>query len=348
MRMKTVVYLDNSYIATLNELQETIENKFNVREGKTFRKELLAYYKDQVLSNWLEEHGFENESCRLPLWENGDGKPDNELFKEIYRVLLGKECTADLDSAFSQKAMLLRCEVDGKPATIVDGTITVFSIDKHKEIRFVFKAMEEIDSIMAFELVKHNSRKKPLMKKTEKSWYASGGEFSVTFGLALLGDKIEGAYALRCISSKHDEICKIMMIAKKQIGVDCKNGNTIILHHIGGFWITEPDVHIKAGITPVVKYPIPNKVKHIEEILKNLNIETYPYRFRLACPKEIKALFNIGDTKTEKIYPLGREMYYYPINDYGKVWFWDGFSSKTNSPSDVNFMFVAVLDENEV
>ena len=256
---------------------------------------------------------------------------------------MNKECSAELDSAFSQKAALLRCEVDGKPATLVDGTITVPLINNPKEVRFVFKALEEIDSKMAFELEKHNSKRKPLTIKTEGSWYASGSEFSLTFGLALLGVKNEGTYTLRYNSSKHDVVCEMMILkGEGQRSIKCKNGNTIILHYIGGFWITEPDFHIQAGITPVAQYPIYNKVKHIEDIMKNLNIETNPYHFRFASPREIKALFNIGNTRIEKIYPSGLGEYY-PIDDYGKVWFWDGFSSKTNLPT--NYLFVAVLDE---
>lgn len=337
MRKKKVIYLSNNYIATLKELQEAIEKNYNGREGKSFRKELLAYYKDQVLVSWLEEHGCKNESNRLPLWEEGYDTLNNDVFKVVYEAIMNKECSSELDSAFSQQAELLRCEVDGEHMPIRNNTITMM-VGGAKELKLVFKALEEIDSFMKFQIEKLNSKKIIWPQiKTENNSYSKGSEFSISFSLSQLGKKNEGSYIVR---RSNDVVCNLELLNNTiEIEFPLQNSRTLKLypmvykHYV--FYITNPEVMNWEK----------NKQGLIEDCeLDKLNNVIKPHRLRFATKREIEGLIS-GPISSElaKIFLAQKGLYYPFVDEAGTKWYWDGFGNEKERCD--RFYFVAVLDQ---
>ena len=71
-RAKTILFIGNNYCSTIEDLRSTFEstNRSNYvgKEGKPLRKELLAYFKDGLLSNWLTEQGYIGNFTRSTFW----------------------------------------------------------------------------------------------------------------------------------------------------------------------------------------------------------------------------------------------------------------------------------------
>ncbi|MCR5658179.1 MAG: hypothetical protein K6G25_02500 [Bacteroidales bacterium] len=347
--MKTVIYLCNTYIATIEELQKTIEDNYLGKAGKPFRKELVALLMDGILEEWLIEHDCEEKASHLLRLKETNETSDSELFKKVYRILLGKKCTVDLDSAFSQIAVLLRCEIDGNSVEINNNRITAKAFET-KELKFVFKTLEEIDSKMVFELVNANAKQMPLNAESSSNWYAKDSEFSVTFDLGEQNDV--GVMVLQYKSGKENVVCEINLFANTREIVFDKE-QRLTLYYIenftlyysenkentrkAGFWVLEPNAHTKLHIYPNW---YDNEVVKSEYILKKLNDLAKPnYKFRFARENEIKTLITnqrLGN------YPSGKDVYY-PMEDGKFTWLFDGMTKKVD-PLDSTF--VAVLDEN--
>jgi hypothetical protein len=331
MIRKAILFLGNTYIATIEELHEVIEKNYNGRDGKAFRKELLAFYKDGMLAEWLEEHNYVKEKLQLSSWKNASEAPDNEVFKMVYQVLTGKECTADLDSAFSQKAVLLRCEVNGKPTIPEDNTFTI-SPNEVQELKFVFKALEEIDSKMVFGLEKMNSRQAPLKAESELGWYAAGSEFSVVFKLGK--QQCDDSFILKFNSSKQETVCKLDVLSNTT-EIELKDGWRLKLFYFknedkkNGFWITEPYADARLSIFPNWHN---SAVVSAIDIMRELNKKAHPMEFRLAKRKEIDTVLKSGTYPAKNVY--------FPIDDQNYTYFYNG-KEKVEYP--VSHCFVAVL-----
>ena len=170
--MKAVLYLDNTYCDSIEKLGWLLCNKLS---DKSFKKELLAAFKDNVLSGWLKDREPNKAKLISSLSKDSD---DNELLRQIYKVITGNECTENLDSKFSEIAELIRCEVDGKEVQLMNKSVKIAN-SKAKEIKFVFKTAEENNADLRFELVGDFAAS----KTRKKSWYLPNSEFSISFPL---------------------------------------------------------------------------------------------------------------------------------------------------------------------
>ena len=150
--MKTILFLGDTYIATIEELQQILKAN-NSKKNKAFGKELLYYFNEGVLFDWLNEHGCPHIANTLPRLEGLHKLTDNDILKSIFRSVLNKtECLIDLDSVFSEMASLIRCEVNGKEVPYQNDLVA--KIRETDVVSFVFKALENIEEEMAFVLKK--------------------------------------------------------------------------------------------------------------------------------------------------------------------------------------------------
>lgn len=334
-KVKTIFFIGNNYCSTIEDLRSTLEsnNRSNYvgKEGKPLRKELLAYFKDGLLSSWLMEHSYGKIAKLLPVWKLNDEISDNELFKAIYKAIFGRECTADLDSAFSQKAVLLRCEVNGKPTLPEDNTFTI-SPNEVQELKFVFKALEEIDSKMVFGLEKMNSRQAPLKAESELGWYAAGSEFSVIFKLGK--QQCDDSFILKFNSSKQETVCKLDVLSNTT-EIELKDGWRLKLFYFknedkkNGFWITEPYADARLSIYPD---GYNSAVVNVIDTIRELNKKAFPIEFRLAKRIEIDTVLKSGAYPAKNVY--------FPIDDQNYTYFYNG---KEKLEYYVSHCFVAVL-----
>lgn len=347
-KAKTILFIGNNYCSTIGDVRSTFEsnNKSNYigKEGKPLRKELLAYFKDGLLSSWLLQHGYGKIAKLLPVWKLHDEISDNELFKAIYKAIFGQECTADLEAAFSSIAELVYCEVDGTIHTIRNNKIELS--EKANEIKFVYKALEEIDSKICFELTKPESSSESWTINSKMDSYSKGGEFSISFSLDNIGKNREGKYAWKFVSD-HKEGLYNMEIHGNQRKITLNNGEQMTLYRFNDedhdFWVTEPKVYKDISYNATLKY---------------FNKKDSSFKFKWATKGEIKAVLEQGAnifgtafpvyTKDKKNkYPYFDESFSFECVRFISI------SSKTNdnkmrfSYTDTTriFYFVAVLDE---
>ena len=143
--MKTILFLGDTYIATIEELQHILKAN-NSKKNKAFGKELLYYFNEGALSDWLNEHGCPHIANSLPRLEDLHKCTDNDILKSIFRSVLNKtECLIDLDSVLSERASLIRCEVNGKEVPFQNDLVA--KIRETDEVSFVFIALENIRSM---------------------------------------------------------------------------------------------------------------------------------------------------------------------------------------------------------
>lgn len=347
-KAKTILFIGNNYCSTIEDLRSTFEstNRSNYvgKDGKPLRKELLAYFKDGLLSSWLVEHGYGKTAKQLPIWKPNDEITDNELFKAIYKVIFGQECTADLESAFSSIAELVYCEVDGTEVPIENNKIE-FS-EKANEIKFVYKALEEIDSKVSFELTKTESSSEHWTINSKMDSYPKGSEFSVSFSFDTIGKNREGKYVWEFVSDHKERLYEMEIYGNQRI-ITFKNGEQMTLYrfndekHGFGFWVTEPKM-IRVS---------PNST------LKHYNKKDASYKFKWATAIEIKTILEQGTNMFGSVFPpfSKNQQIDYPYFDkrFERVRFMS-IGSKTNdnkiknyhySDSVKSYCFVAVLDE---
>ena len=231
--MKTVLYLNNTYCDSIEKLGWLLCNKLS---DKSFKKELLAAFKDNVLSEWLKDREPNKAKLISSLSKDSD---DNDLLRQIYKVITGNECTENLDSKFSEIAELIRCEVDGNEVQITDKSVKITNY-KVKEIKFVFKTVEENQADLRFELVGDFAAS----ETRKKGWYLPNSEFSISFPLDIRKVKTNNVISEFecCQKDGRTSICSIeVQPERRAILVKAK---TVYVYHIFGensdFWITEP------------------------------------------------------------------------------------------------------------
>lgn len=231
--MKAVLYLDNTYCDSIEKLGWLLCNKLS---DKSFKKELLAAFKDNVLSGWLKDREPNKAKLISSLSKDSD---DNELLRQIYKVITGNECTENLDSKFSEIAELIRCEVDGKEVQLMNKSVKIAN-SKAKEIKFVFKTAEENNADLRFELVGDFAAS----KTRKKSWYLPNSEFSISFPLDIKKVKTDNVVSeLECRQKDgRTFICSIEILSGRR-EITVKEKKVFIYHIIGetsDFWVTEP------------------------------------------------------------------------------------------------------------
>ncbi|MCQ2302960.1 MAG: hypothetical protein MJZ94_10095 [Bacteroidales bacterium] len=231
--MKTVLFLDGTYCDSIGKFTKILCDKLL---NKSFKKELLAAYKDGVLYGWLNDRDGNKAKLLSGISKDSD---DNDLLRQIYKVVTGNECTENLDSKFSEIAELIRCEVDGNEVQITDKSVKITNY-KAKEIKFVFKTVEENQADLRFELVGDFAAS----KTRKKGWYLPNSEFSISFPLDIRKVKTNNVVSEFecCQKDGRTSICSIeVQPERRAIWVKAK---TVYVYHIFGensdFWITEP------------------------------------------------------------------------------------------------------------
>ena len=231
--MKTVLFLDGTYCDSIGKLTKILCDKLL---NKSFKKELLAAYKDGVLYGWLNDRDRDKAKLLSGISKDSD---DNDLLRQIYKVITGNECTENLDSKFSEIAELIRCEVDGNEVQITDKSFKITN-NKAKEIKFVFKTVEENQADLRFELVGDFAAS----KTRKKGWYLPNSEFSISFPLDIRKVKTDNVISkLECRQKDgRTSICSLVVQSnRREIMIIDKK---VFVYHIVkeniDFWITEP------------------------------------------------------------------------------------------------------------
>lgn len=231
--MKAVLYLDNTYCDSIGKFTKILCDKLL---NKSFKKELLAAYKDGVLYGWLNDRDGNKAKLLSGISKDSD---DNDLLRQIYKVITGNECTENLDSKYSEIAELIRCEVDGNEVQITDKSVKITN-NKAKEIKFVFKTVEENQADLRFELVGDFAAS----ETRKKGWYLPNSEFSISFPLDIRKVKTDNVISkLECRQKDgRTSICSLVVQSnRREITV---KGKKVFVYHIirdnSDFWITEP------------------------------------------------------------------------------------------------------------
>lgn len=332
-RAKTILFIGNNYCSTIEDLRSTFEstNRSNYvgKEGKPLRKELLAYFKDGLLSNWLVEHGYGKTAKQLPTWKLFDDISDNELFKAIYKVIFERECTADLESAFLNMAELLSCEIDGEMIEVQNNKF--FISNNAKEIRFTFKALEDIDSRVCFELVRVNGIPGHWKARSGLESYANGSEITISFSFQSLGINRKGSYVWKYVSNRKDTIFQMELDDNVHM-VNCKDGSRVRLFRFINekkeFWVTEP------RHSPSSYYSGNEAAASAEKLLNELELKTQ-HKVRWARLNEIKTICE----QSLKVFGKDYSTKMLPFLSGSFTKFYDGQSTVSNPKK---FYFVAV------
>ena len=140
--MKTILYLNNRYCASKEDLQQVLGESKNQKE-KSFRNEVLATFKDHVMQKWCEERGLFFGLDKIDISES-----DDAIFKAIVVAVTGHQVTADFLSKFNDVGELVRVECNGNTFEDV-ADITIHDKDA-KTISFVFRSKKPENNIFKF------------------------------------------------------------------------------------------------------------------------------------------------------------------------------------------------------
>ena len=163
------------------------------------------------------------------------------------------------------------------------------------EIKFVYKALEEIDSKVCFELTKLKSKPKHWIVNSKLDSYSKGDEFSIFFNFQ--GKEREGLYVWDFISD-HKERLYEMEIYGTQRQISLNNGKQLTLYRCDDkkhvFWVTGGfPIGMLFGPLPKVNYinrrNSQEYEKQVRDELEELNIGVSPrYKFRFGTYDEMK------------------------------------------------------------
>ena len=289
---------------------------------------MLAYFKDGLLSSWLTEHGCGKTAKQLPPWKPSDSISDNELFKLIYKAIFGKDCTADLEAAFFDIADFKYCEVDGNIIDIQNNKIVLPG--NAMEIKFVYKALEDIDSKIRFKISKLESTSERWTVDNKMELCSKGSDFSISFPFNIIGQDREGTYVWDFVSDHEEKLYEMELYVNQRI-ISLNNGEQLTIYRLNDekhdFWVTEP----------ILKKVAYNPRGKTQAMLNELNTKTEFHRFRLATRKELK---KVVENKVFSGYSK-RRIIYYPFFDGRWIRF---LGSDLKTIDDVkSFDFVVVL-----
>lgn len=311
--MKAVLFIGDTYIATIEELQQILKAN-NSKKNKAFGKELLYYFNEGVLSDWLNEHDCPHIANTLPRSEELHKHTDNDILKSIYRSVLNKtECLIDLDSVLSEIASLIRCEVNGKEIPFQNDLVA--KIRETDEVSFVFKALENIEEEMTFVLKKigyysvegegfvmGKDMGEPYLTASSSGHHSKGNEFTVSFGFqAWYPPQRQGKYLLKYIGKKSELLCELVyqpqvLIAEPVFKIKFKEGDIDSAAHVqfgnSDFEFVSEFSHAsclyKMGIEIV---GLGSGEERINKLIENINLAVDKGAFRLVSKDELMAIF---------------------------------------------------------
>lgn len=103
--MRQIIHLNNTFISSIDELKEEMQNNYL---KQNFRRDVLSFFKDGVLSKWLEEDKVE---LVIPLGEdNGLSSSDNETYDVIHAAIVGNHVKDQIKSDFFEYFTIDCCE----------------------------------------------------------------------------------------------------------------------------------------------------------------------------------------------------------------------------------------------
>ncbi|MCR5658178.1 MAG: hypothetical protein K6G25_02495 [Bacteroidales bacterium] len=226
--MRTVLFLNESYIESFDEMRKLmLSHNGKSKKSKCFGKELLGLFDDGILEKWLIEHNGQQMADNLSLELKAPNLSDNNKIAIVYKIIAGIECKIDFESEFFEMAELLGYEKNGKTLPFENKDHLEARIDDtNSEVKFVFKAIEDIDTPLYFALRKIGfysvvgegfSIGEPGLTAMMINTINSGDEFSVSFSfedISVMDRK--GKYLLKLLGKKSELICELVYDVKEE------------------------------------------------------------------------------------------------------------------------------------
>ncbi|MCQ2200253.1 MAG: fibrobacter succinogenes major paralogous domain-containing protein [Paludibacteraceae bacterium] len=131
----TYIYLNDTYCSSPEDVKSLFKDQNNLK-SKSFRNEVLAYFRDGLLEELYNECG---ENITLP--SNTD--TDEKCFKELVKSISGTELTGNISSKFNEIGEFLRVEFEGESYIDSNGIdINTKSETFTAPVKFVFKCLK--------------------------------------------------------------------------------------------------------------------------------------------------------------------------------------------------------------
>lgn len=129
------LYLNNTYCSCPEDVKSLFLDQNNLK-SKSFRNEVLAYFRDGLLEEWYKEHG---KKFTFP----NDADTDEKCFKELVRLISGTELTGNISSKFNEIGELLRVEFGDNSYTNPNAiNIQIDTETLAARVKFVFKCLK--------------------------------------------------------------------------------------------------------------------------------------------------------------------------------------------------------------
>lgn len=190
----TYIYLNDTYCSSPEDVKSLFKDQNNLK-SKSFRNEVLAYFRDGLLEELYNECG---ENITLP--SNTD--TDEKCFKELVKSISGTELTGNISSKFNEIGEFLRVEFEGESYIDSNGIdINTKSETFTAPVKFVFKCLKSENNEYTLTL---NGQ------KVTKNWknFNRGQEVVYEFNPNIVGEYklLEGGNNLICSISIHKNI----------------------------------------------------------------------------------------------------------------------------------------------
>lgn len=177
---ESILFLRGQYISSLKILKTLLENNI---QNRRFQDEILPYYKDGILDNWLRRQGAK----RVEVDSSAARK---DILNSIYKSIVGDICPFDLSSKFSEVWKIERVLVDGSPVKKLARKIYVVTANTI-EIEIVSSVRVDDDFVLSI----RPKKGEPFSRKRIKSC-VSNQKKCYTFDVSNLNDASEDVFSL--------------------------------------------------------------------------------------------------------------------------------------------------------
>lgn len=177
---ESILFLRGQYISSLKILKTLLENNI---QNRRFQDEILPYYRDGILDNWLRRQGAK----RVEVDSSAARK---DILNSIYKSIVGDICPFDLSSKFSEVWKIERVLVDGSPVKKLARKIYVVTANTI-EIEIVSSVRVDDDFVLSI----RPKKGEPFSRKRIKSC-VSNQKKCYTFDVSNLNDASEDVFSL--------------------------------------------------------------------------------------------------------------------------------------------------------
>lgn len=157
--MQTILYISDNYCTSLDELKHFLELGVN---DKSIRNEILSYYRDRVLTEWISS--FQPTfSCSI------NEASDNVVYDALYTQLTGKgSVKSSLSSSFSDYVKIegMRYSMDTTNYESLNGTVTAIKsiivalkVLQTENNDFILKAKSNEETLWEYKLNLNNYKR---------------------------------------------------------------------------------------------------------------------------------------------------------------------------------------------